>query len=234
MAVDHYMAIYNPLCYPIVMSQRACIQLVAGSYIMGCTTASVHTGFTFSLVFCKGNTISHFFCDVPPVLALSCSNTDINIMLILVFVGFKLTFTVSAIIISYMSFLAALLRISSNAGKKKAFSACASHLTAVIIFYGKLSHMYLQSYLHNSHENRKVASVFYGIMIPMLNPLIYSLRNKEVKEFWKSYGKNSFSDWIQSVKIQHIKASSIAVWPLFNISEIDNFFTSWLRLWFSC
>lgn len=191
MAVNRYMAIYNPLCYPIAMSRRVCIQLIAGSYTMGSTTASVHTGFTFSLVFCKGNTISHFFCDIPPVLALSCSNTDINIMLILVFVGFKLTFTVSAIIISYMFFLAALLRISSNAGKKKAFSACASRLTAVTIFYGKLSYMYLQSYLHNSHENRKVASVFYGIVIPMLNPLIYSLRNKEVKEavkvIWKKF-----------------------------------------------
>ena len=192
MAVDRYMAIYNPLCYPIVMSRRVCIQLAAGSYIMGSTTASVHTGFTFSLVFCKGNTISHFFCDVPPVLALSCSNTDISIMLILVFVGFKLTFTVSAIIISYMFFLAALLRISSSAGKKKAFSACASRLTAVTIFYGKLSYMYLQPYLHNSHENRKVASVFYGIVIPMLNPLIYSLRNKEVKEALKVIWKKFF------------------------------------------
>ena len=133
------------------------------------------------MCFCKGNTINHFFCDIPPVLALSCSNTDINIMLFSVFVGFNLTCTVLAIIISYMFILAAILKISSNAGKKKAFSTCASHLTAVTIFYGTLSYMYLQSYSHNSHENRKVAPVFYGIMIPMLNPLIYSLRNKEVK-----------------------------------------------------
>ena len=181
MAVDHYVAICNPLHSPTVMSQRVCIQLVAGSYIMGSINASVHTGFTYSLVFCKGNTINHFFCDIPPVLALSCSNTDINIMLFSVFVGFNLTCTVLAIIISYMFILAAILKISSNAGKKKAFSTCASHLTAVTIFYGTLSYMYLQSYSHNSHENRKVAPVFYGIMIPMLNPLIYSLRNKEVK-----------------------------------------------------
>uniref|UniRef100_A0A8C6FEL5 Olfactory receptor n=1 Tax=Moschus moschiferus TaxID=68415 RepID=A0A8C6FEL5_MOSMO len=185
MAADRSVAIYNPLRYPIIMSRRVCIQLVAGSYIMGSINASVHTGFMFSLVFCKGNTINHFFCDIPPVLALSCSDTDINILLILVFVGFNLTSTVLAIIISYMFILAAILKISSNAGKKKAFSTCASHLTAVTIFYGTLSYMYLQSYLHNSQENRKVASVFYGIVIPMLNPLIYSLRNKEVKEALK-------------------------------------------------
>ena len=106
-------------------------------------------------------------------------------MLIFVFVGFNLTCTVLAIIVSYMFILAAILKISSNAGKKKAFSTCASHLTAVTIFYGTLSYMYLQSYLHNSHENRNVASVFYGIVIPMLNPLIYSLRNKDVKEALK-------------------------------------------------
>ncbi|XP_027419834.1 olfactory receptor 5AK2-like [Bos indicus x Bos taurus] len=191
-AVDHYVAVCNPLHYPTIMSRRVCIQLVAGSYIMGSINASVHTGFTFSLVFCKGNTINHFFCDIPPVLALSCSNTDINIMLIFAFVGFNLTSTVLAIIVSYMFILAAILKISSNAGKKKAFSTCASHLTAVTIFYGTLSYMYLQSYSHNSHENRKVASVFYGIVIPMLNPLIYSLRNKEVKEALKVIWKKFF------------------------------------------
>ncbi|XDB57479.1 hypothetical protein ABFV05_011095 [Capra hircus] len=163
-----------------------------GSYIMGSINASVHTGFTFSLVFCKANTINHFFCDIPPVLALSCSNTDINIMLILVFVGFNLTSTVLAIIISYTFILAAILKISSNAGKEKAFSTCASRLTAVTIFHGTLSYMYLQSYLHNSHEKRKVASVFYGIVIPVLNTLIYSLRNKEVKEALKVIWKKFF------------------------------------------
>ena len=90
MAVDRYVAVCNPLHYPIVMSWRVCIPLVAGSYIMGFINASGHTGFTFSLVFCKGNTINHFFCDVPPILALSCSNIDINIMLITVFVGFNI------------------------------------------------------------------------------------------------------------------------------------------------
>ncbi|XP_028373539.1 putative olfactory receptor 5AK3 isoform X2 [Phyllostomus discolor] len=189
MAVDRYVAICNPLHYPIVMSQRACIYLVAGSYIVGSINGSVHTGFTFALSFCNSNTINHFFCDVPPILALSCSNTDINIMLLSVFVGFNLMFTVLVIILSYTYIIATILKMSSTTGRKKAFSTCASHLTAVTIFYGTLSYMYLQPHSNNSQENMKVASVCYGVVIPMLNPLIYSLRNKEVKEALKGMGK---------------------------------------------
>nr|CAI9692443.1 unnamed protein product [Rangifer tarandus platyrhynchus] len=194
MAVDRYMAIYNPLCYPIVMSRRVCIQLVAGSYIMGSTTASVHTGFTFtfSLNFCKSNKINHFFCDAPPILTLSCSSIYLNIMLLTVFVGFNLTLTVSVVIFSYMFILIAILKISSAAGRKKAFSTCASHLTAVTIFYGTLSYMYLHHRTIESQEQEKMASVFYGIMIPMLNPLIYSLRNHDVREALKGVGKKCF------------------------------------------
>lgn len=192
MAVDHYVAICNPLHYPKIMSQRVCIQLVASSYIMGSINASVHTGFTFSLYFCKSNTINHFFCDVSPILALSCSNIDINIMLLVVFVGFNLMFTVLVVIFSCMYIMAAILKISSAAGRKKAFSTCASHLTAVIIFYTTLSYMYLQPQANNSQENMKVASVFYGIVIPVLNPPIYSLRNKEVKEALKVMKKKYF------------------------------------------
>ncbi|XP_054999921.1 putative olfactory receptor 5AK3 [Sorex araneus] len=192
MAVDRYVAICHPLRYSTIMSQRVCIHLVAGSYVVGSVNASVHTGFTFSLSFCRSNTINHFFCDGPPILALSCSSIDINVMLIVVFVGFNLTFTVLVVIISYIYILTAILKISSAAGRKKAFSTCASHLTAVIVFYGTLSYMYLQPPSDNSQENMKVASVFYGIVIPMLNPLIYSLRNKEVKEAIKLMGKKIF------------------------------------------
>ena len=189
MAVDRYVAICNPLQYPIVMSRRACIHLVTGSYIMGSINASVHTGFTFSLSFCNSNTINHFFCDVPPILALSCSNTDINVMLLAVFVGFNLMFTVLVVIFSYTYIIATILKMSSTTGRKKAFSTCASHLTAVTMFYGTLSYMYLQPHSSNFQENMKVASVCYGVVIPMLNPLIYSLRNKEVKEALKVIGK---------------------------------------------
>ncbi|XP_068845240.1 putative olfactory receptor 5AK3 [Capricornis sumatraensis] len=192
MAVDRYVAICNPLRYGTVMSQRVCSQLLTGSYFKGFLNASVNTSFTFSLNFCKSNKINHFFCDAPPILALSCSSIYLNIMFLTVFVGFNLTFTVSVVIFSYIFILAAILKISSAAGRKKAFSTCASHLTAVTIFYGTLSYMYLHNRTIESQEQEKMASVFYGIIIPMLNPLIYSLRNQDVREALKGVGKKCF------------------------------------------
>ncbi|XP_047630117.1 putative olfactory receptor 5AK3 [Phacochoerus africanus] len=192
MAVDRYVAICNPLRYPTVMSQRVCIQLVIGSYFMGFLNASVNTSFTFQLNFCKSNKINHFFCDAPPILALSCSSIYFNIMLLAAFVGFNLTCTVSVVIFSYVFILAAILKISSAAGRKKAFSTCASHLTAVTLFYGTLSYMYLHHRTLGSQEQEKLASVFYGIVIPMFNPLIYSLRNQDVRGALKGVGKQCF------------------------------------------
>ncbi|XP_075840490.1 olfactory receptor 5AK3-like [Microtus pennsylvanicus] len=192
MAVDRYVAICKPLHYPIIMSRKVCIQMVAGSYLVGSINSSVHTGFTFSLSYCKSNRINHFFCDVPPIISLSCSNTDTNIRLLVVFVGFNLTFTVLVVILSYIYIMVAILKMSSTAGRKKTFSTCASHLTAVTIFYGTLAYMYLQPHSDKAEENMKVASVFYGIVIPMLNPLIYSLRNKEVKDAIKLTRKKFF------------------------------------------
>lgn len=189
MAVDRYVAICNPLRYPIVMSQRLCILLLVGSYTMGFLNASVNTSFTFSLKFCKSNAINHFFCDEPPILALSCSSIDFSIMLLTVFVGFNLVSTVLVVIFSYTYVLSAILRMSSAAGRKKAFSTCASHLTAVTIFYGTLAYMYLHPHTNDSQEQEKAASVFYGIIIPMLNPLIYSLRNQDVIEAFKKIVK---------------------------------------------
>ncbi|XP_001376107.3 putative olfactory receptor 5AK3 [Monodelphis domestica] len=182
MAVDRYVAICNPLRYPVVMSQKVCILLISVSYVMGFLNATTHTGFLFSLSFCNSNIINHFFCDAPPILVLSCSNIDVNVMLLVIFVGFNLSNTLLVVFFSYVYILAAILRMSSKSGRHKAFSTCASHLTAVTIFYGTLFYMYLQPSSSESQENDKVASVFYGIVIPMLNPLIYSLRNKEVKE----------------------------------------------------
>ncbi|XP_023071211.1 LOW QUALITY PROTEIN: putative olfactory receptor 5AK3 [Piliocolobus tephrosceles] len=190
MAMDRYVAICKPLQYPMIMSQTVYIQLVAGSYIMGSINASVHTSFTFSLSFCKSKNINHFFCDGPPILALSWSNIDINIILDIVFVRFNLMFNGLAIIFSHIYIMVTILKMPSTAGRKKSFSTCASHLTVVTIFYGTLSYMYLQPQSNNSQENMKVASIFSGTVIPMLNPLIYSLRNKEVKEVLKVIGKS--------------------------------------------
>ncbi|XP_051820965.1 putative olfactory receptor 5AK3 [Antechinus flavipes] len=192
MAVDRYVAICNPLRYPVVMSQRACIQLVSGSYVMSSLNTTTHVGSLLSLSFCNSNKINHFFCDLPPILRLSCSNIDFNVLLILIFVGFNLIGTFLAVFFSYLYILAAILRMPSTAGRHKAFSTCASHMTAVTMFYVTACYMYLQPSSRNSEENDKIASVFYGILIPMLNPLIYSLRNKEVKEAVKVLMKSCF------------------------------------------
>ena len=189
MAVDRHVAICNPLHYPTVMSRRVCIHLLVGSYFIGFLNASVNVGFIFSLSFCKSNKINHFFCDEPPILALSCSDIYFNVMVLAASVGFNLTLTVSVVLFSYMFILAAILKISSASGKKKAFSTRASHLTAVTIFYGTLSYMYLHHRATESQEQEKTASVFYGVVIPMLNPLVYSLRNQDVREALKGIGK---------------------------------------------
>uniref|UniRef100_G3TXF5 Olfactory receptor n=2 Tax=Loxodonta africana TaxID=9785 RepID=G3TXF5_LOXAF len=192
MAVDRYVAICNPLRYPVVMSQKVCIRLLVWSYLMGFLTAAVNTSYTFSLNFCKSNVINHFFCDEPPILALACSDIYFNIMLITVFVGFNLTFTVLAVIFSYIFIFDTILKISSTAGRKKAFSTCVSHLTAVTVFYGTLSYMYLHHGTNKTQEQEKAASVFYGIIIPMINPLIYSLRNQDVRDALKGIRKKCF------------------------------------------
>ncbi|XP_004645887.1 olfactory receptor 5AK2-like [Octodon degus] len=193
MAVDRYVAICKPLHYAVTMSRRACIQLLLGSYLMGFLNASVNTGLTFSLSLCKSHAINHFFCDIPPILALSCSSVDFNVMVLTVFVGFNLTVIVSVVLFSYICILAALLRMSSAAGRRKAFSTCASHMMAVTIFIGTLAYMYVFHGTNRSQEQEKVASLFYGIIIPLLNPLIYSLRNQDVIAAIGRLGAKGFS-----------------------------------------
>ncbi|XP_051820967.1 olfactory receptor 5AK2-like [Antechinus flavipes] len=189
MAIDRYVAICKPLRYPVIMSRRICFQLVAGSYFMGSVTASSQIAFLFSLSFCNFNVINHFFCDAPPLLALSCSTVDVNIMMLIIISGLTVSTIMIVVFFSYMNILSAILKMNSATGRYKAFSTCASHLTAVTILYGTLLYMYLQPSSSESQENNKIASVFYGVIIPLLNPLIYSLRNKAVKEAAKLLGK---------------------------------------------
>uniref|UniRef100_A0A452I3M6 Olfactory receptor n=1 Tax=Gopherus agassizii TaxID=38772 RepID=A0A452I3M6_9SAUR len=182
MAYDRFIAICKPLMYMLIMSRKVCVQLVAASYIYASINAIVHTGSLFSLSFCGPNIIDHFFCDLPPLQKLSCSDThmgDTVHFLLSVIVALS---TILVILVSYVSIMVAILRIRSNQGRRKAFSTCASHLMAVSILYGTLSFMYLRPTSSNSVEYDKVVSVFYTLVIPMLNPLIYSLRNKEVKD----------------------------------------------------
>ncbi|XP_028572585.2 olfactory receptor 5AP2-like [Podarcis muralis] len=179
MAYDRYMAICNPLTYTITMSQKVCAFLVAGSYIAGTVNAVIHTGCMTRLSFCGPNVIDHFYCEGPPLFQLSCSDTSLNIFVMFSFASFNLISTHLTVLISYSYIVATILRIRSVEGRHKAFSTCSSHLMAVIILYGSFIFMYLQRY--TSRNGGKVASLLYAVVIPMLNPLIYSLRNKEVK-----------------------------------------------------
>ncbi|XP_069616345.1 olfactory receptor 8U9-like [Ranitomeya imitator] len=180
MAYDRYVAICNPLLYSVVMSKRICLQFVAGAYTLGYLNATIHTITTFRLPFCKTNKIDHFYCDVPPLLKLSCTKTTMNEILMFIFGGFTETSSLTTIIVSYTYIISSILRIRSAEGRKKAFSTCASHFTAVTIFYSTILFMYLRPSSTYSMDQDRVASVFYSVIIPMLNPLIYSLRNNEV------------------------------------------------------
>ncbi|XP_062974432.1 olfactory receptor 5AS1-like [Elgaria multicarinata webbii] len=182
MAYDRYMAICNPLHYPVLMSRKVCVWLVAGSYLMGSMSSLMHTYFTFRLSFCKSNVINHFFCDIPPLLALSCSDTHFNELLLFALCGFIQTSTFLFILISYACILCTILRIHSTEGRHKAFSTCTSHLTAVALYYGTLLFTYLRPSSSYVLDTDKIIAVFYTIVFPMLNPLIYSLRNEDVKD----------------------------------------------------
>uniref|UniRef100_A0A8B9C9P6 Olfactory receptor n=2 Tax=Anser TaxID=8842 RepID=A0A8B9C9P6_9AVES len=182
MAYDRYVAICSPLLYVISMSSRVCARLVAGSYLAGVLNATIHTGVALRLSFCGPNVINHFYCEGPPLYAISCTDPTINEVVMFVVVGFNLFVTNLTILISYTYILATVLRMPSAAGKRKAFSTCASHLAAVTLFYGSAASMYSRPSSRHSQDLDKVASVFYTVVTPMLNPLIYSLRNKEVKD----------------------------------------------------
>ncbi|XP_068800523.1 olfactory receptor 5AS1-like [Struthio camelus] len=182
MAYDRYMAICHPLLYAVVMSRRACASMVAGAYLSGGLTSLVHTCLTFTLSFCGPNTIDHFFCDIPPLLKLSCSNIYVNEVLLFALCGFMQTSTFLIIVASYICILCTILRMHAVDGRHKAFSTCTSHLTVIVLFYGSLLFTYLRPHSSYSLDTDKVIAVFYTVVFPMLNPLIYSLRNKEVRE----------------------------------------------------
>ena len=181
MAYDRYIAICSPLFYNVIMSPRVCSLLVAAVFSVGFTDAMMHGGFMLRLTFCESNIIKHYFCDIVPLIKLSCSSTYIDELLIFVIGGFNMVATSMTIITSYAFILSSISRIHSKEGRSKAFSTCSSHLTAVLVFYGSLMSMYLKPASSSSLTQEKVSSVFYTNVIPMLNPLIYSLRNKEVK-----------------------------------------------------
>ncbi|XP_048216584.1 olfactory receptor 8H1-like [Perognathus longimembris pacificus] len=181
MAYDRYIAICNPLHYPVIMSPRLCRALLSGSYMVGFMDSLVNDLCVSRLHFCNSNIIQHFFCDTSPILMLSCNETYSTEMMIMFLAGSTVMVSLVIISVSYVSILSTILKISSTSGKQKAFSTCASHLLGVTIFYGTIIFTYLKPKKSYSLGKDQVASVFYTIVIPMLNPLIYSLRNKEVK-----------------------------------------------------
>ncbi|XP_069089385.1 olfactory receptor 5V1-like [Pleurodeles waltl] len=182
MAYDRYIAICHPLHYNSIMDHRTCSWLAAGLWVGGYFYSSVHVILMSRLSFCRSNEIQHFFCDIPPLLKLSCSNTFINILVILTlgwFVGFG---ALLIKIVSYAFIITTILNIKSSKGRTKAFSTCASHLTVVIIFYGVLIFTYFRPTTTNSFYIDRFVSVVYTVLTPMVNPMIYSLRNTEVKK----------------------------------------------------
>ncbi|XP_068947174.1 olfactory receptor 5G3-like [Petaurus breviceps papuanus] len=185
MAYDRCMAICNPLLYTVIMSQSVCVQLVVGPYAMGLLASTTHTALTFWLPFCGQNVINHFFCDVSPLLSLACADTHIIKLTLFIMAGVVGILSGLTILVSYIYILMAILRISSTDGRSKAFSTCSSHLTAVSIMYGTLFFIYVRPSASFSLDLNKMVSVFYTAVIPMLNPLIYSLRNKEVKNAFR-------------------------------------------------
>ncbi|XP_051476781.1 olfactory receptor-like protein COR8 [Apus apus] len=191
MAYDRYVAICKPLLYSLAMPRRLCLQLVAGSYLGGLLNSLIQTCCLLPLPFCGPNVINHYFCDTNPLLKLSCSNSSFNQLLLVALNGTISMAVLFIVVTSYVCILFSVLRIRTPAGRHKAFSTCASHLLTVTLFYAPACLSHIQPASRYSLEVEKVTAIFYTLVVPMLNPLIYSLRNKEVKEaLRKSTAKN--------------------------------------------
>ncbi|XP_043828032.1 olfactory receptor 5B2-like [Dromiciops gliroides] len=185
MSYDRHAAVCKPLHYTTTMTSKVCAFLASGAHFCSFLTSSILTGNIFSLSFCRSNVIHHFFCDIPPLVVLSCSDTH-SIELVFFIIGpFTVFFPFLVIFTSYLLIFITIMKINSAEGRQKAFSTCASHLTAVSIFYGTIMFMYFQPSSSHSMDSDKMVSVFYTMVIPMLNPLVYSMRNKEVKNAFR-------------------------------------------------
>ncbi|KAM9149020.1 olfactory receptor 10V1-like [Pangshura tecta] len=182
MAYDRYVAICHPLRYTLIMNWTVCACLVSGSLVLGFLLALQLTILLFHLPFCGTNEINHFYCDVLPVLQLACADTQIHQATIFVVSVIVLTIPFLLICISYVFIVAAILKISSAAGWHRAFSTCSSHLTVVLLQYGCCSFIYLRPSSSYSLEQGQAVSVVYTFVTPLLNPLIYSMRNKDLKD----------------------------------------------------
>ena len=181
MAYDRYVAICHPLRYTTIMREGLCVLLVAGSWLVSCGDALLHSLLLAQLSFCADNSIPHFFCDLPLLLKLSCSNTSVNELAILTAGAVFAIIPLSGILISYGRIGASILRVPSTTGLRKALSTCGSHLSVVSLFYGTIIARCFSSSLSDSNDKAMIASLMYTLVTPMLNPFIYSLRNRDIK-----------------------------------------------------
>ncbi|XP_022357881.1 olfactory receptor 5H2-like, partial [Enhydra lutris kenyoni] len=180
MAYDRYVAICKPLLYPVIMSNTLCIQLILLSFLGGLLHAIIHTSFLFRLTFCNSIIVHHFYCDIIPLFKISCTDPSINYLIVFIFSGSTQVFTILTVLVSYTLVLFTILKKKSLQGIKKAFSTCGAHLLSVSLYYGPLLFMYVCPRSAQTDNQDMMDSLFYTIIIPVLNPMIYSLRNKKV------------------------------------------------------
>ncbi|XP_027799031.2 olfactory receptor 5H18 [Marmota flaviventris] len=181
MAYDRYVAICKPLLYPVIMTNRLCIRLLVLSFVGGFLHSLIHEGFLFRLTFCNSNIIHHFYCDIIPLFKISCTDPSINFLMVFILSGSIQVFTIVIVLVSYTLVLFTILKKKSVKGMRKAFSTCGAHLLSVSLYYGPLLFMYVLPTSQQA-DNGMMDSLFYTVIIPVLNPIIYSLRNKQVMD----------------------------------------------------
>ncbi|NWW44275.1 OR5V1 protein, partial [Pedionomus torquatus] len=181
MAYDRYVAICHPLQYTNIVSLKLCAQLAIGTWVVGFLNSLLHTSLVFTLLFCDSNEVDQYYCDIPPVLVLSCSPTYSRELVTLIIAGVLGSAAFVVTLVSYLYILMAILSMSSSESRHKAFSTCGSHLTVVCLFYGTTICTYVRPSSTYSPSQDRIVSMLYGTLTPLLNPIIYSLRNKEVK-----------------------------------------------------
>ncbi|XP_008828729.2 olfactory receptor 10AG1-like [Nannospalax galili] len=180
MAYDRYVAICKPLLYALTMNHRVCVQLLTACWVCDILVVTGETYQIFSLSFCGSNRINHFFCDIPPILRLACGDTFVNNLAIFVVSAVLIMVPFLLIIVSYGKIICSILKLSSAGGRSKAFSTCSSHLIVVVLYYGTVAVTYIRPNPNASEGIGKLLSLFYTVLIPLLNPIIYTLKNKDI------------------------------------------------------
>ncbi|XP_030047850.1 olfactory receptor 1G1-like [Microcaecilia unicolor] len=199
MAYDRYVAVCNPLHYITIMNKKVCLSMSVASWIISFLHSLLHTLLVYRLSFCKSHEIQHYFCDVTPLLQLSCTDTSINELVVFAEGSVLTLFTVFIILISYIRIITTIQKIKSTGGRWKTFSTCSSHFTVVTLFYGTVIFMYFRPSSSYSLTKDRIASVMYNMLSPMLNPFIYSLRNRDVKMALKKVLQRKGSSWVNII-----------------------------------